>query len=229
MVRTAFIAVLVALTTLLYSHSSFALSCSYWDELQNPSDIAEYDNIIEAKVINASYDDAAQKVILNVETIEVFIGDKINTYSIIDMSSRIAGAPNIGYSFKNLADKKNSYSNLVGKNVVLLGSNSSALCTDGIVELFKLPQPDLLRGFLRCITPALEFAETIDTDRKYLTGLPGKHCKSSKYNTTYSPQLDGVCNPADPRMSWIEELSGTFLNAKDIALRVLCPNPVSKQ
>jgi len=205
------------LSASLYQHDSFALSCSYFDELESPVNIAGYTNIVEAKLIGLG--GGTGVVNLKVETIEVFKGNNIKTYSIHNRYKDIAGAPDID---------RGTYKHLVGKKVVLLGTGSTPLCTDGIIELFEFPRPELLREFLRCLNSALKFAKTINLDRKHLTGLPGKICRSTKYNTVYSPEYDGMCAPSDIRLSWIEEISGRFLTTEEIAIMTLCPNPVSE-
>jgi len=52
------------------------------------------------------------------------------------------------------------YKSLKGQRVILLGKGSEVLCTDGIIEIEALTNPELLREFLRCAGPAVERAGT---------------------------------------------------------------------
>lgn len=94
------------LSATLYPHASFSLSCfrtPIYGELQSLNDIVRYNNIVEVKIIDTSYQDRIVSwngddknklgvVSLKFETIEVFWGSNIKTYSITNLGKRIAGA-----------------------------------------------------------------------------------------------------------------------------------------
>ena len=134
-------------------------------------------------------------------------------------------------------DGKNSgrlYKKLKGRTAVFLGSRKQVLCTDNIIEIDEHKRPDLLRDFLRCLNPAMDLAERLKRDRKYLNGLPARWCQSTQkggtYGTKNASKLDGKCRPEDPRLSWFEDMMGEdFLNRSALAIHILCPYPLSSK
>ena len=106
-----------------------------------------YTNIVEAKIIDTSYsgEDYIPGVIsLKLETIEVFWGSNIKTFSITELGKLYPRADLGGF-----------YKNFVGKTVILLGKESAGLCTDGIIEILELPRLEQkkLREFFRVSSP----------------------------------------------------------------------------
>jgi len=117
------------------------------------------------------------------------------------------------------------YKSLTNQNVVLLGRGGPVSCTDGIIEIYALARPDLLRGFLRCVEPAVEFSKTLSVPYKYVTGLPGKGCMRPD-GRAYG-HMDEKCIGDHRRLTWMEELVGRFSSAEQLAIRMMCPNPLS--
>ena len=70
--------------------------------------------------------------------------------------SRFKPSPLSGYPWHSCSH----YKSLKGQRVILLGKGSEVLCTDGIIEIEALTNPEVLREFLRCAGPAVERAGT---------------------------------------------------------------------
>jgi hypothetical protein len=121
------------------------------------------------------------------------------------------------------------YKSLKGQRVILLGKGSEVVCTDGIIEIEALTNPDLLREFMRCAGPAARRASELEFGDSVKKGLPGKVCVNKKGSINSTKLWGGKCSPGERRLSWLEERLGQFISPVRLSVMMSCPNPLSIQ